>query len=192
MGYSLGWVAVESGSIDAIHERLGLSSTSTCEETPESSVVGATLPTGWYLVVEQRGEHLLGDDLLSELSAGRQVIACFVEEHVMYSASVGWSHGRKVWSVVHDSEKAAGHLAIDGPPPTELSAIRAALDATQRAEDGADAKVDYVFDIPVDLAKALTGFRHDERVAGAAPSPFVVLVRRAGATRRWWNKWRSQ
>ena len=94
----------------------------------------------------------------------------------MYSASVGWSDGRKMWSVVHDSEKAAGHLAVDGSVPAEFSQIRATQEAKQRTEDEADAGVDCIFDVPIDLAKALTGFRHDESVAGSDPAPFEVLV----------------
>jgi hypothetical protein len=192
MGYALGWVAVQGGRADAIHEKLGVLRTGTREDVPEAPVVGAILPNGWYLVAVQRGEHLLGDALLSDLSAGTHAIACFVEEHVMYSASVGWSDGRKMWSVVHDSEQAAGHLAVDGSVPADFSQIRATQEAKQRTEDEADAEVDYIFDVPIDLAKALTGFRHDESVAGSDPAPFEVLAPRAGATRAWWKKWLGQ
>jgi hypothetical protein len=93
-----------------------------------------------------------------------------------------------MWSVVHDSEKAAGHLAVDGSVPAEFSQIRATREAKQRTEDEADAEVDFIFDVPIDLAKALTGFRHDEALL-ARPRSVRVLAPRAGATRPWWKKW---
>lgn len=188
MGYSLGWVAVQSGNADAIYARLGLSRTGAREEVPDSPVVGAVLPEGWHLVVVRRGEHLLGDALLREVSAGTRAVACFLEEHVMYSASVEWADGRKIWSVVHDSEKACGHLAFDGTPPSELSAIRSRLQSAQDEEDDVDPEVDHLFDIPIDLAKALTGFRHDERLSGVGRQPFEVLAAHGGATRPWWKR----
>ena len=77
MGYSLGWVAVQSGSADAIYARLGLSRTGAREEVPDSPVVGAVLPEGWHLVVMHRGEHLLSDALLKEASAGTRAVVCF-------------------------------------------------------------------------------------------------------------------
>jgi hypothetical protein len=187
MGYALGWVAIQSGSAEAILERLGFSPTGVREALPNSAAVGAALP-GSYLVVVQRGDHLVGNALLKDLSIGTALTACFVEEHVMYSTSVGWEDGRKIWSVVHDSEKGSGHLAVDGVAPSALAPIRARLESAQRA----DAEADFIFDIPIDLAKALTGFRHDEALPATEQAPFEVLAARRSASRPWWKRVMSQ
>jgi len=173
---------------------LGFRGTGVREEIPESPLVGATLPRGWYVVVVDRGESLLKDELLRRLSAGCEAVGCFLEEHVMYSAAVGWANGCKVWSVTHDSAKARAHLQLEGDPPPALSAIRARLDTKQDAAGGDTADVDYVFDIPVELAKAVTGFRHDEDVEGTEAPLFEVLVSDATAEssakqqRSWWRR----
>ena len=49
MGYALGWVAVQGGRADAIHEKLGVLSTGNREDAPEAAVVGAILPNGGTL-----------------------------------------------------------------------------------------------------------------------------------------------
>ena len=40
---------------------------------------------------------------------------------------------------------------------------------------GENSDVDYIFDIPVELAQALTGFRYDMAIEGAGKEPFEVL-----------------
>src|ERR1044071_5183864 len=55
------------------------------------------LPSGWFLVIQ--GRHEFKNDEVRQLSLGGEVIACFVEEHVMGSRAAGWRDGRQVWSV---------------------------------------------------------------------------------------------
>jgi len=194
MGFSLGWVAVRGSDPESICRILGLHETGVREELPESPMVGASLPHGWYLVVVDRGEKLLEDTLLQRLSADCEAVGCFVEEHVMYSAAEGWTNGRRVWSVTHDSSKARAHLELEGDLPPALSAIRARLESEQEAAGGDTADVDYLFDVPVELAKAVTGFRHDEDVGGTEPPLFEVLASDAAADSKnreppaWWKK----
>ncbi len=184
MGYSLGWVAVRGAEPSALRDALDLQPTGSYEDVPESPAVGAHLPTGWYLVLIQRAEHLLDDDVMRRASAQCEAVACFVEEHVMFSSAVAWNHGSKTWSVTHDSEKGREHLAVVGVPPSYLKDIQ---DRANRLGREGDAEVDYAWEVPVELAQVVTGFRHD-----AAPGEavrFEVLVHKAAEDVPWWKKW---
>ncbi len=77
----------------------------------------------------------------------------------MVSSVAGWKDGREVWSVTHDSEETPLHLDIRGEPPAGFAAIRDRLTRQQEEDDGAD----FIFDIPVALAKEITGYRYDEK-----------------------------
>ena len=71
------------------------------------------------------------------------------------------NNGQRVWNVVHESDNGIYHLAIEGSPPEPFPKIRDDLTKSQDTEGGKDADVDYIFDIPVKLATALSGYSHD-------------------------------
>ncbi|HSU52524.1 MAG TPA: hypothetical protein VLT36_00535 [Candidatus Dormibacteraeota bacterium] len=123
---------------------------------PEFRFSGAILPTGWYLVCLWR--HEFSDAELRPLSEGDEVVACFVEEHVMVSKAAGWKDGRETWAVAHEAEKNLKHLDVRGAPPPQFARIRDELFAQQTPDT-----CDYIFDIPVSLAADLVDFRYDER-----------------------------
>ena len=80
-----------------------------------------------------------------------------------------------IWSVSHDADKGIKNLVMKGEPPPTLSAIRDRLCSQQAAEDADRAAVDYIFDIPVELAQSLTGYRHDEDTPALPKNSFEVL-----------------
>lgn len=179
MGYSLSWAALKNGNLQSVCSALGLRATRRLEEIAESETDGAQLPTGWYLVTFNRRE--MTDDMLMSLSHQGEVVYCFVEDHVMVSCASGWREGKKIWSVAHDCERGRFHLDVKGEPPAELKGIADELIAQQRAAGGEKADVDYVYDAPAELAKKLTGFRHDQEVPGLSGDVFEILVREGGA-----------
>jgi len=174
MGYSLCWAAVKSGEAPRVHALLGLRATGMWEEILESKIGGASLPTGWYLVLYQR--NALEDATLKMLSKLGEVVYCFVEDHVMFSRASGWEHERFLWSVTHDCEEGRRHLEVRGDAPAPLKDIHAELAAKQDAEQEKD--VDHVYDVPAELAKALTGFRHDQDMPGMKDKAFEVLEKK--------------
>jgi hypothetical protein len=176
MGYSLSWAAIKNGKPEAIHSLLGLRPTEVWVRIHESKTVGASLPTGWYLVSFRRKE--LGADILTKLSSMAEVVYCFVEDHVMFSRASGWKDGKFLWSVTHDCEKGNYHLEIKGDAPLSLKGIRAKLVSEQDEAGGEKADVDYVYDAPAELAKDLTGFRHDQGMPGMNDKPFQVLEKK--------------
>jgi hypothetical protein len=157
MGYSLLWAAVKSGKPEAIHSLLGLRATDVWEEIPESKTVGASLPTGWYLVSFNRKE--LGDHILTKLSSLGEVAYCFVEDHVMFTRASGWKDGKFLWSVTPDCEKGKNHLEIKGDAPASWKGVHAKLVSKQDAEEE---DVGHIYEAPAELANDLTGFRHDQ------------------------------
>ncbi len=175
MGWSLSWAALKSGNLQTACATLGLRATGKREEAAESGIDGIQLPSGWYLIQFDRNE--LKDRVLAHLSRSGEVVGCFVEDHVMVSWASGWRGRNKVWSVVHDCEKGRFHLDIKGEAPAELKAIAEQLIAKQQAAGGEKAEVDYVYDVPAELAKKLTGYRHDQDMPGLTREVFEVLER---------------
>jgi hypothetical protein len=172
MGYSLSWAALKNGTLDAICAACDLRPTDKREEIAESAVVAAKLLTGWYLVLYNR--HEIENQKLAKLSSGGEVVSCFVEDHVMFSSASGWNRGRQVWKVFHDCKKGTYHVETIGAVPAVLVEVRKRLTAEQDAAGGEKA-VDYIYDIPAELAKALTGFRHDQDVPGMTGDAYQIL-----------------
>jgi hypothetical protein len=95
-------------------------------------------------------------------------VSCFLETHVMVSAAAGWENGRRIWSVLHESDHGIDHLEIEGKPPAAFAAIRDGLAAKQKTQGGRP-RVDYIFDIPINLAAAITGFHYERGTAAGYP-----------------------
>lgn len=163
MGYSIAWIAVRGATKDEILDRLSLADTGVPDDANESPVSGAALPGGAYLVFFNDMAHLATQAAsMALLSDGCEALGCQVEEHVMASAAFMYKDGAKVWDVVHLAEEGLYHLAVDGTSPPLLETIHAEMKATQDEEGGADADVDCLFEVPLMLATALCGYRHDE------------------------------
>ena len=105
----------------------------------------------------------------------------FVEEHVMFSTVAAWESGKEVWSIMHDAQKGILDLKVKGTPPGNFTAIRDRLLAQQNTEGVEEPEVDHVFDIPVEVAKELTGWDIDATNQGA----FEVLERVHSGASRW-------
>lgn len=178
MGYSLSWAAVRGRSAEAVRAELGLRPTGRTLEVPEGAFCSALLDTGWFVVLADHGARFEDQAVLATLSAGGEVVACFVEEHVMASAASGWRDGKLEWSVGHQAEASLDHLDRQGRPPPALAELEAAARAKRQARaEGPD----FLFDVPVDLAKAVTGFRHDE-----GERPFEELEPSAAPPKKGW------
>lgn len=163
MGYSIAWILVRGKTKDDILAQLSLADTGEPDEANESPVSGAALPGGAYLVFFNDMAHPATQaPSMRQLSAGCEALGCQVEEHVMASAAFLYKDGAKAWDVVHLAEEGLYHLAVDGTPPALLDTIHAEMKATQDEQGGADAQVDCLFEVPLMLATALCGYRHDE------------------------------
>jgi hypothetical protein len=189
MGFSLTWVAIKGALKEAALSALGLRGTQVFEEIPESPLTGVLLPSGWYMIVDNRCNlpMLREDKTLAPLSASADVVTCFVEEHVMCSSASQWRNGRELWSLMHTADtKGIDHLETKGELPSFISAIRERLNAKQKEAGGNNAEVDYIFDIPVEAAKHLTGYRHDFDIPELRGNVFEVLATTEATPKRSW------
>jgi hypothetical protein len=71
------------------------------------------------------------------------------------------------------------------------AAALAEAQALQDTEDAGPKEVDFFFEVPLQVAKSLTGFKHDDESPGIDGDSFVVLKSAESASgRRWWQIWK--
>lgn len=163
MGFSIAWIAIRGKSKEDILAQLGLLDTGAPDDENESPVSGAALPGGGYLVYFNDMAHpAIQAESMARLSEGGAALGCQVEEHVMASAVFQYKDGAKLWDVVHLADEGLYHLDVGGTPPQLLAAIHAEMKSTQDEQGGLEADVDCLFEVPLMLANALSGYRHDE------------------------------
>lgn len=180
MGFAITWFAVPEERLPDLLQELRLTPTGETETIPESMIASARLTTGWAILWYGKYDcPFLGERELAAFSSRGEILRCLVEEHVMASSAELWAGGRKSWGVSHQGENGPNHLEVAGSPPPALDAIRAGLEEAQRAA-GADAGVDHIFEIPLQVARTITGFKHDEECDGLRDGTFAVLARAAG------------
>lgn len=162
MGLCLSWLAIKGKSPQAVREELGFQSTGEEGSFPEFPLSAVVTAQGWYVIAAYREERVVPDSILQQLaSPGCELVTCFLEEHVMVSEAAGWKDGKKVWSVSHDAQKSIKNLVATGDLPEEFAAIRDRLVSQQDEEDADEPGCDYIFDVPLETAKSVTGFSHD-------------------------------
>ena len=171
-----------------LHARLSLRATGVPDEVFESPICGGALEGGWYLVIGNRCDHrVIAPSLLEVISQAHDLVACSVEEHVMFSSAAGWRNGECEWSIVHDASNGIADLQATGEPPSSYETYKTERLAEQEANGGESSDVDYVFEIPLDVARDLTGFKHDEDTDSLFVEPLEVLE--DARPRPWWRFW---
>lgn len=186
MGVSIAWLAVKTDDPQPLFERLQLRPTGEPDQDCESPVCGGALE-GWFLLIAKGCDHRIASDaFLTEFSGGLEVVACSIEEHVMFSSAAGWSDGQCKWAIVHDAQQGMLHLTASGQPPDSFDPIRSQLLAQQEAEGGTEAEVDLVFDIPLQVARSIVGFKHDENTEWTEQASFAAYQ---DMRRPWWKFW---
>lgn len=195
MGYSISWLAVRRKSTEIVLQQLKLSRTGELGDYADYPVVGRIFPNGWFLLVADKSDHeLVGKDTLATLSAGCEIVACSVEEHGMVCWSERWVDGANIWRLEHDAQRSILDIKRSGSPPAEFEALAAGYADRQRQAGGKKANVDYYFEIPLEMAKSIVGFKHDEDNAEVADGSFEILVASAkrhpsSVNKPWWRLW---
>ncbi len=163
MGYAISWLAVRTEEPESLLSRLQLTRTGEEDALFETAVSGGPLKSGWYLVVANNSAHrIVQEATLAALSKAYELVACSVEEHVMISTAAYWRSGEAAWTITHDSSRGVFDLGVSGIPPATVEQHKARCVAEQEQAGGQNADVDYLFDVPLEVAKGLTGFKHDE------------------------------
>lgn len=179
MGFAATWCAVREEAAEQFLQELGLSATGEAEELPEAPISMARLDTGWRVIwSNEYAWPLLHPEQLARLSLHRDILLCLVEEHVMASSAELWSGGRRIWWLSHEGEGGPRGLDVDGEPPECTAAIRDDMEKAQLADGGDDADVDHIFEIPLQVARRLVGFKHDEECPHLVDNEFLVLAQK--------------
>lgn len=192
MGFAISWLAVSGKGPQQVLKELQLHSTGETEEFPESPISAAQLPSGWFLIFANRFDSpLVAHDSLQKLSSGCTVISCQVEEYVMFSSASCYSNGQRKWHLAHDAQESIYHLSTNGNLPPEFNDIYASLKQEQDDSGGYTSDVDYIHDVPVSLAKAITSFRHDQGIHGTSSEPFEIIASSGSpvSAKPWWKIW---
>jgi hypothetical protein len=79
--------------------------------------------------------------------------------------------------VTHEDDEDPNHLAVEGTPPAVFEAIAARFRAEQQEADRRDPEmpVDYIWEIPIELANSLCRYRHDQHADWGKPE-FKILA----------------
>ena len=177
MGYSIAWILVRGKTREDILAQLGLADAGARDDFVGNQVAGAALPGGAYLLCFNDMAHPATQaPSMARLSSGCEALGCQVEETVMASAAFLYKDGAKVWDVVHLADQGLYHLEVNGTPPPLLDTIHTAMKTAQDEEGGVEAQVDWLFEVPLMLANALAGYRHDEGLLSREALVFTALA----------------
>ncbi|HEY6925701.1 MAG TPA: hypothetical protein VI653_19630 [Steroidobacteraceae bacterium] len=95
----------------------------------------------------------------------------------MASSSEMWSQGKRKWWLSHEGDAGPKGLATNGDLPEPFPAVRKEMELAQLEAGGDHAGVDYIFEIPLKLAEALVGFKHDGDDTHVVAGQYIVLSR---------------
>jgi hypothetical protein len=176
MGYSICWLAFHGCSKEQALEATQLQETGEPDEANESPQSGASFPNDWYVIFLNQHDHPLAlDDSLSQLSHTCQIVACHIEEHVMYSSCCEYRDGKELWSVSHNAQKDLWDLKADGEIPDWFADIKNEAWKQQEIENAQSAEVDFIFDVPLLMAEKICGHKHDRWKYDWGEPTFTVL-----------------
>ena len=110
----------------------------------------------------------------------------------MFSAAEYWAAGNQVWRVEHVGENGPVHLNTSGSLASGFEAMAAEHKEAQEVNGGEKADVDHYFEIPLNAAKEIIGFKHDEDIPGVDYERFEVLRKGPSSadSRTWWRFWK--
>jgi hypothetical protein len=150
----------------------------------------AHLANGWFVIVMNRTVDAFDRTIdPARLSRGAEVVTCTLEEHVMVSGFARWKDGERLVTVDHDAQQSIRHLDVAGSVSPEMSEIIAEAISSQDREDQGEAEVDFICDIPIDIAYRLTGYRHDRAEVDGIVQRYEVLEKLPRPQPR--SSWRS-
>jgi hypothetical protein len=189
MGLMCSWIAIRTEAKAEVLEHLGLVETGELVEpySREGLISVHQNSNGWLYIFAEDFDWADGPRVL-DLSRFGLTLGIQTEDEVDMTCLVrAAEHGRKLWKVSHVNDEGE-QLKAFGKVPEDFARIRRKYRRLQRERDDAD----YLWEIPLALARQLSGYRVDEDpiefvaldpVAG--PAPVVAeKVRRGGLVSR--------
>jgi len=173
MGFSISWIGIQMPKSRAL-EIMGFQDTDEIDEANEAPFSAAYLPSGWTIIWSNQFEYASRPEIMWQSSTQR-MIGCHVEEHVMFSSCHLAEDGDQLWNVWHEGQQDIYDMNSTGIVPAEFQAIVAMQKAEQDSAGGDKADVDHMFDVPIKLAAAITGFRYDQWRYSWGEPQFTVI-----------------
>ncbi|MBC8134918.1 MAG: hypothetical protein H8F28_03410 [Fibrella sp.] len=167
MGFSVSYLAVRGKSHGEVLNELNSQMTRDIDDALEAPFSCSTGYRDWFILFANSSIYACTVPL-AQLSLDCEIVTCSVEEHVMFSQASLWKDGEEKWSLTHDAQQSITHLDSIGELPGVFVPLFKAAQYEQQMTDD----VDFFFDIPVNAAKAMIGFRYDE----SDGEPFFVVV----------------
>jgi hypothetical protein len=209
VGFNMSWVFVDQVDLKELYVALDVQSTGEPADpydlgTGRVPLAGLRTEDGWCAVF---GHYAFALDMaigvdplrLVRLPAKSRAVICLVLEHANISYSSLWQDGREIWQVRHQpGENEPNRLDFSGDlPPDFLRTWEGALhkqgesDAIRKPDD---LGVDHIFDVPLDAAAKITGYRHDRGGTEDTYREVTTLepingneLRRLGKPPKWWQ-----
>jgi hypothetical protein len=156
MSFSVVWFGVNGKDKSAFLNEAGYRDTGEADEFCDAEVSGAHYPSGWYVLVGGDVE-MFDVDRLRALSHEARLVAVVSNEDTLTSIATEWVNGEPVWSISHEPSDGDPTITVEGALPVEFEAVR----RTYLEKLNGDSTVELAFEVPVDVAHRITGFRHD-------------------------------
>lgn len=167
MGLSSSWIGFQNVSRDQLLEQLGFVETGEEGDFVEVAkpYAYAELPGGW-LILYADDYHWADPERVVELSEQGLVVGCQFDDKSMMGCVVSAAQNYEpLWQVAHRPDiepHTVYHLDVQGDPPPALAEIRDRHVRAQDEEQRQAGSIDFIFDVPLDLAKQICGFKYDE------------------------------
>ena len=158
MSFELSWLAIKNVNPEEVYEFYGLELTGETDMIAEDFEVSTVnLPDNWCLIYfDEFLSKSISEAKLKALSKLGEVICCQLHEGIMASTSASYSNGKQNWQLAYNAQNALHNVIEKGELPTTYRAIfdKILVNQANRLD------VDYYFDIPVEMAESLTGFKY--------------------------------
>jgi hypothetical protein len=95
----------------------------------------------------------------------------------MASSAELWTGGERKWLISHEGVGGPKGLSFCGILPEGFETIKTEMEARQFKAGGDGADVDYIFEIPLLMAKKIVGFKHDEVCPHVIRNEFRIMTK---------------
>ncbi|HWI84780.1 MAG TPA: hypothetical protein VNT42_00455 [Sphingomonas sp.] len=168
MGLMCSWVAIQTEAKAEVLDHLGLIETDEVVEPTERRKLTSVYQNdnGWlYVCATDFG--WADQARVLDLSRFGMTLGVQTEDKIDMECRVRAADGgRELWAVAHVNQPGQ-ELTVSGDPPAALAEIRRKYETLQADKDDAD----YLWEIPLALAREVSGFRVDED-----PIDFMAVV----------------
>lgn len=161
MGFSITWIAFKDIPLTEAALAFGLTMSGQSDEVFDYNASGTHIGDWSIVIFDDINPDLTDENKIARLSRRGDIVVVHINDTTMTQTSERWLDGRPVWSVWHDAQLGNRHLEAEGDLPPAYEDIKQKRMAEQEEEDAGEAAVDFISEIPLDLAEQTTNFRHD-------------------------------